>query len=347
MPEHQPSMSAPTLLATSRPLLNPMLEMSANGDVFTLETRDAEWSYKGDSATLMRQLAQRLRGDTEITVLAREFGVSDQSIFNLLTPLREENLVLDANWVGRADGADQFAGAFVAECRFWSQVIYAQPFWNTVLSGAAGRNVVLGWGMEFTHFVDAANEYMAAGVAYCRDNPTIREWVARHYVEEADHAVIFLNGLENCGFERRQLLNAPPLATTRALINFLNETAILGTVAYSAVFSLMQPSVEPVAPGAIKQFYGQLSGQYPFAKPMFDAYCRHALIDVELEHEQTLISRLCRSPRSITPQEAASAVRVVRALAEHFIVFFEGIADYYGCSDAQFPRRAVKYAAAP
>lgn len=335
--------ASPLLFENSRPVLG-AVRIEGSAGMSTLVTTDFRYDVSGMPVARLRRVLEGLDGTRALGDLAAQSDVPLGAMLALLEPLAEDGFLIDADAPSRARTGAAFVDAFFDECRFWSKVIFGQPFWRGILAGRASREVVLGWGIEFFHFVEAANEYMAAGVAHCRDGAEIREMVARHYVEEAEHSAIFLKGLTGCGLRAEQILEAPPLATTRALVNHLNELARQGTLPYAAAFGIMQPTREPGDANAVNAFYDRLGESYGYARPMFEGFRAHALIDVDLVHEQTILERICIERTAMEEREAAEAVRAARGVAEHFCLFFEGILDFYGGTRVQLPRRPARIA---
>ena len=325
--------------AESTPLLHRDATVRAAGEGLVIETPLWEFSVKDRGLVLSRLLA-RADGATSLRDLAAEVGLDTETAILLLEPLAEEGAVIDASAVLRA-AADGFLDTFQKECHMMMRTLSEQPFWQQVLSGRANRNLILGWGIEFTHFVEAANEYMPLGIAHAREGVAVRELFSRHYAEEADHSAIFLKGLVECGLDRARITKAPPLATTRALINLLVEHAIEGAVPYAAGFAVMQPEVEAMDKEKVHGFYADLAQRYPFAVSMFRAFERHAGFDIDLCHHKTVFAGL--DELGAIPQAARTrAVETARAVAEAFILFFEGILDTYGAPTAEVPRRPAR-----
>jgi pyrroloquinoline quinone (PQQ) biosynthesis protein C len=346
--------ASPLLSGSSRPVLGAVgieamgIEDAGTGDPggrsAVLVTADFRYDVSGVPAARLRQMLEGLDGTRTLGDLAARSGIPLGAALALLEPLAEDGFLIDADAPSRARTGAAFVDAFFHECRFWNRVIFGQPFWRGILAGRASREVVLGWGIEFFHFVEAANEYMASGVAHCREGAEIREMTARHYVEEAEHSAIFLQGLAACGLPAERIVEAPPLATTRALINRLNELALQGTLPYAAAFGIMQPTREPGDVNAVNAFYDRLGEFYGYARPMFEGFRTHALIDVDLVHEQTVLERICAGRAAMEEREAAEAFRAARSVAEHFCLFFEGILDGYGGARVQLPRRPARIA---
>lgn len=311
-------------------------------DAVVVETPDFFLTAQGASGLLLEKVLQSLDGCRSVADLAEREKVAETNMIGLLEPFAEEGALIDLAAPLAADGSLAFLDAVMQECRLRTRSIFQQPFWQHVRSGAATPSVIFGWGIEFTHFVRSANDYMPLGVAYSRAGPEMREIFARHYVEEAGHAEIFYGGLESCGFDRRRLESAPLLPSTRALINHLSETAMAGAAPYAACFAVMQPSQGPADASQVKAFYQELRNFYPYADAMFDAFERHALIDIDLCHEVTIFEHLCRNI-GVEHWERPLVLESIRTLAENFTLFFEGILDAYQVAGALVPRRAPAF----
>lgn len=289
--------------------------------------REFEYGYPEEAMEILLPVLPQMDGGRSLADLAKQCSSSAQTLAALLQPLVEDDLVLDSDAALAAGTLDEFRLALQRECRFWHGAILAQPFWQRLLSGDASLAMVLGWGVEFMHFADAANEYMAAGVAFCREPGDLRESIAKHYIEESGHGEIFRCGLHACGVAERALAQAPPLPTTRALINHLWEVALESSLAYGATFKLMQAA--QVSKEAATSFYEGLGELYPDARALFQAFRLHTEIDVGLHHESTFFDRLLDRKAMLEWREKQRSIAVVRDLAEHFCAFFDGIRRYY------------------
>jgi hypothetical protein len=325
---------------TSRLLLASRVTLGPSASACVVESDNFEYTFEGPSASLIRAILPKLNGDQEIAELARNVGASVNDVLAVLKPLNGDEIVIaDMGRATSAESGSEFVDALKDECQFWAGEIYSQPFWTHILSGSASKAVILGWGIEFFHFVDSANEYMAAGVANCREDARIRELFARHYIEECEHGQIFLDGLKDCGIDPLRVRSAPPLASTRALLNHLYETAVGNCFAYAGLFAVMQPSPKRLSKAEVCNFYDGLGRTYPHARGMFDAFKRHALIDVELEHNRITLDDIVTLAPELVLRNGPAILGSARLLAEHFILFFEGINDYYGQSRTPIPRR--------
>jgi pyrroloquinoline quinone (PQQ) biosynthesis protein C len=307
----------------------------------TLVVETPYWEFTiREQVQPLAALLSRADGVSSLCTLADQVGLDLRTAARLLEPLAEEGAVIDAAAALRT-GSNGFLDAFQQECQLMMRALSEQPFWQLVLSGGATRSLILGWGVEFTHFVEAANEYMPLGIAHANDSVAVREAFSRHYAEEAGHSAIFSEGLVCCGLDRARLALAPPLATTRALINLLVENALEGPVPYAAGFAVMQPDSEPAEREKIQAFYTNLSEMYPYASAMFQAFERHACLDVELGHHKTVFATL-HELGGIPELSRRRAIDAARAVAEAFNLFFEGILDAYRAPETEVPRRPAR-----
>jgi pyrroloquinoline quinone (PQQ) biosynthesis protein C len=323
---------------TSQPLLSRRARFVGDGDEVSVVTSDATYTYSGHSAGIISALVGRLNGSEQLGRLAGDAGVSLDELNATLAVLLEDGLLIDAAPAEPASVED-FLQTYFRLCKFWEKDIFDHPFWDALSSGQASRNVVLGWGIETYHYVHSANEHMAAAVAYCRDNSVVRMWLAQHYIEEHNHGDIFLNGLVESGLSRELVSEAPPLASTRALINYLNELAISDTLAYSGVFGVMQPTSGTRTRADVDEVYQPLISAYGFASGMLGAFRTHSSLDADLDHNQILLKRILEREGFITPDGARRVLRAARGVVEYFILFFDGIHDYYGQEKNPLPRR--------
>ena len=275
---------SPALPPLALPLLSRRAALSSCDEGLLVDCEECALTFHGPGAAALKNLHDEVDGTHRLDALVQR-SASPGELRAVLSVLRDEGLVLDAAATEEAASMKDWLVAYVEECRFWSRELFAQPFWQKVLSGQASQSLILGWGLEFFHYVESANEHMAMAVAQCRTDGELRRWLADHYADEYNHGAIFLQGLAASGLERQQVQAAPPLASTRALIDFLTELAGSDVQAYLGAFGVMQSSREGMTRQSLGEFYGLLSRHYPFASGMFSAFERHAALDVGLQHQ--------------------------------------------------------------
>ncbi|OHX16310.1 iron-containing redox enzyme family protein [Chromobacterium sphagni] len=330
-------------IAQRRYLLSPICRALPADTSVLISCREEEILLESLLAPQIAAVIQALRQPGCPAELLAQQGIhTSQLLEPALQALLESDLLLDLERAAAAASHAELAAALQAEARFWAKPIFEQPFWDSVLSGACSPSQILGWGVEFYHFVDAANDYMPLGVAHTREMRQLRNPIASHYVEEMSHGGIFLEGLARCHLDPASIQAAPPLPHTRALINQLVEYAYEGELAYTASFAIMQPGLAPQSLAVLDEFYSRLRACYPYAAGMFDAFQRHASLDVALGHDSTVFMRLCREAPLLSPVQLRRVRSVMRGVAESFILFFEGIFSYYGHAEGFAPRRALQ-----
>ncbi|PYP82948.1 MAG: hypothetical protein DMF61_24805 [Blastocatellia bacterium AA13] len=324
----------------AKPLVSPYVAFEeSNGDVDVV-TPDATFSYSGFGARIMSGLKESLDGNNRVSELATRIGVSGSKINEAIAVLAEDAYLIDLAALEETQSSEFFDAYFEA-CKFWAKEIFLQPFWDVLLSGKASRSLILGWGIEFFHYANSANEHMPASVAYCRTDKATRRLLSHHYLEEHDHGEMFLAGLEACGISRSSVIEAPPIASTRALIHFLSELAVGEPAAYMSAFGIMQAPTANRPKGSFNNFYDRLERLYPSEKGLFDALKKHAATDDELGHEITLLKRFIAKEETINPERRQKILDAARATVEYFVLYFEGILDYYSTPGVMVPRRAL------
>lgn len=327
----------------SQPLLSRKAVIQSNSEKTFLSIGEDQLIFESTGAQELLCSHHLFDGMHTLEQISDSCKVDIDVLFSLSQTLSDDNLLIDTqaqkrNWANSSD----FVSFLIKECSFWHKYIYEQSFWKNLVSGNLNRASILGWGIETMHYVEAANEYMALGIAYCREDIKTREMLSQHYAHEANHSQIFLKGLIASGLNEKLLVNAPPLASSRALINYLSEIAIQDTLPYTATFALMQSGNESASREEYETSYNNLIEKYPFAKGMFEAFLKHALIDIELKHNTTLFEEIFNIDREISRRESENAISVIRTLSKYFILFFDGIENYYSNHLCQLPRRQAR-----
>ena len=134
-------------------------------------------------------------------------------------------------------GAGVLRRSTAGTARHWLQRVYDHPLWQKLTTGTATRAQVLGFAFEKYHYIEGAYEHMAIGAANA--TPEMMPHLAEHFIEEYKHGDIYRKGLRSL-FPNDIVLNAQPLPSTRALVNFLSESAASNSFGYYAGNELLQ-----------------------------------------------------------------------------------------------------------
>lgn len=325
----------PILRPSATLILSPNTTFLKTNTDITVVTKSTDYIFSGRSAEIVDAVRYRLDGFSKLSDIVNELGISLIELSETLAVLADEVLI-DSTLALEAKSPEEFLKAYFAICDFWVQEIFVQPFWKSLLSGSASRSLVLGWGIEFYHRVIGANKHNATAIAYC-DDSIIREWLNRHYIEEFDHAQLFLKGLVDCGLDRKQLLATPPLNSTYELINYLNELAMSNTIAYTGTYGVMHSPRGGQTRDRIDVQFNFLINNYPFASSLLNVFRNHLMTDIELGHEEIVLERIIAHYGMLTPEIVQKILAAAQGMVEHFIRFFAGIYDFYSTDDASLP----------
>lgn len=295
---------------------------------FKVDNGETVLAFSGESGDLCRRLLERLPLRETPVELAEALGCSRPSLDRLIGELKTDQLILDEGFPPLLDAESALERIHEAG-RFWNAHVMSQTHARRLFEGLAPESYVLGWGIEFFHFVRSARRYMARGASRT-DGPTaVMSELWDHFVEEAFHDDIFLAGLCGCGLDGAAIRGRVPLPSTLALINHLHECAEAGALSYTAVFAVMQPNrTRPTADEIVKK-YAFLSEKYHFAADLFEAFRKHDMIDAELDHAELTIGPVLKSRGFVSACEMAELFRVIRQTAEYFVLFFEGVNGFY------------------
>ena len=284
----------------------------------------------------------RLDGTHRIDELARDAGVSTKEFGSVLSALAQRWLVIDAGSAIDGESTEQLLEAFDNESRFWSREILTLPFWRRLSSGDASANLISGWVIELYHYASAANEYMAAAVAYCHDDIRTRRHLVDRYFEQHQQSEILLEGLVASGMESERVMKAFPLASTRALINFLTELAVADWLAFSGAVEILYAVNRGTLSENVEEFYDSLVRKYPFASELLGSVSKYALSSVRARQQNGLLLQAIMGCGAV--ESAAVGKRLVTALRdthEHFVLFFEALEDSYCDPHLLLPRRPM------
>jgi pyrroloquinoline quinone (PQQ) biosynthesis protein C len=213
-------------------------------------------------------------------------------------------------------------------CLYWLQDVYRHPLWDRMTNGTASRAQVLGFAFEKYHYIEAAFEHM--GIAAANASPEMMPHLARHFIEEYTHGDIYRKGLRSL-FPDDVVLRSQPLPSTRALVNYLNECAQAGSLSYYAGNELLQMTEntdDPQAGKAVDDFYAAMRRHYPYTDKLIDSFIAHTKADQKLGHADAFLL-MCQSVPPLTRREVNEALNVAKNMAEHLLLFMDGIDTFY------------------
>lgn len=289
---------------------------------------------EGATAQLFAKLQPGLDGQTAIDALAARLSEPATRLRALVDVLDKAGVV-----AFRSSGEEhalmtglEFYELHRERSQFWLRDVYAHPFWEKVVNGTATRAQVIGFAFEKYHYIEAAFEHM--GIAAANASPEMMPHLARHFIEEYTHGDIYRKGLHAL-FPDDVVLRSQPLPSTRALVNYLSESAARSSFAYYAgneVLQMTENTGDAKAGSAVDDFYAAMRKHYPYTDKLINSFIAHTKADQKLGHEDAFLL-MCKAVPPLTRREVNDALNVAKNMAEHLLLFMDGIDTFYG----QFP----------
>jgi len=313
----------------------PRLKRSAsvarqNGHVIIRHMRD-EVTLDGAGAQLFSKIEPSLDGKTAIDAIAKKASETPARVRALLQQLGKVGVV--AFLSEQDDGALMTGVEFHALHReysqHWLEEVYVHPLWEKITTGKASRAQVIGFAFEKYHYIEAAFEHM--GIAAANASPEMMPHLARHFIEEYTHGDIYRKGLRSL-FPDDVVLRSQPLPSTRALVNYLNESAARSSFSYYAgneVLQMTENTGDDSAGNAVDDFYAAMRKHYPYTDKLIDSFIAHTKADQKLGHQDAFME-MCKSIPPLTRREVNDALNVAKNMAEHLMLFMDGIDTFYG-----------------
>jgi len=318
---------------TDLPLLRRTVTVARDdGHVVLRHMRD-EITLEGVAAKLFTTVQTDLDGKNQIDAIAKKASAQPARLRSLFEQLEKAGVV--AFLQGRDDAAlmtgIEFHALHHEYCEHWLEDVYRHPFWDRIMNGTATRSQVLGFAFEKYHYIEAAFEHM--GIAAANSTPEMMPHLARHFIEEYTHGDIYRKGLRSL-FPDDVVLRSQPLPSTRALVNYLNESAQRSSFAYYSGNELLQMTENSSggAGDAVDTFYGAMRKHYPYTDKLIDSFIAHTKADQKLGHADAFLL-MCKSVPPLNRREVNDALNVAKNMAEHLVLFMDGIDTFY----AHFP----------
>ena len=82
------------------------------------------------------------------------------------------------------------------------------------------------------------------------------------------------------------------------------------------------------AGGAVNEVYEAMRKHYPYTDRLIDSFVAHTRADQALEHENAFLL-MCKSVPPLTRGEVNDALNVAKNMAEHLMLFMDGIDTFY------------------
>jgi pyrroloquinoline quinone (PQQ) biosynthesis protein C len=304
-----------------------------NGQVL-IRRLGEEIALDGAAAELFGRIEPHLDGATAIETMAKKLSEKPARLRSLVSELDKVGLItfLSVKDNGALMSGLEFHALHRQRAQHWLEDVYRHPLWEKIVGGAASRAQVLGFAFEKYHYIEAAFEHM--GIAAANASPEMMPHLARHFIEEYTHGDIYRKGLRSL-FPDDVVLRSQPLPSTRALVNYLSESAQRSSFAYYAgneVLQMTENTADEKSGAAIDDFYAAMRKHYPYTDKLIDSFIAHTKADQALGHEDAFLM-MCKSVPPLTRRDVNDALNVAKNMAEHLLLFMDGIDTFY----ANFP----------
>jgi pyrroloquinoline quinone (PQQ) biosynthesis protein C len=315
------------------PLLKRYAKVSSRGERMVVDYLTDQITMDGAAADLFGRMLPHFGGGAPLSQIAGTLGEPVTRVQALADELRGAGVLTFVDAApppgGRMTSGEEFYALHRRYVAYWLREVYDHPLWERIATGAASRAQVLGFAFEKYHYIEGAYEHM--GIAAANATPELMPHLARHFIEEYTHGDIYRKGLMSL-FPDRVVVEAQPLPSTRALINFLSEAAGRSSFAYYAGNELLQMTEntgDANASRGVDDFYAAMIEHYPYTRKLVDSFIAHTRADQKLGHEDVFLE-MCRSVPPMTEGQVADAMNTVRSMAEHLVLFLDGIDTFYG-----------------
>jgi pyrroloquinoline quinone (PQQ) biosynthesis protein C len=285
---------------------------------------------EGPAAQLFSKMQSQLDGKTPVRAIAESLAEKPARLQALAEELEKAGVL---SFLASKDGerlttGEEFYKIHREYCDHWLGEVYQHPMLEKMNTGKATRAQVIGFAFEKYHYIEAAFEHM--GIAAANATPEMMPHLARHFIEEYTHGDIYRKGLRFL-FDDEVILRSQPLPSTRALVNYLSESAGRNSFGYYAGNELLQMTEntgEDQAGKAVVDFYDAMRKHYPYTDRLIDSFIAHTNADQKLGHADAFLE-MCRSVPPMNRKEVNDALNIARNMAEHLMLFMDGIDVFY------------------
>lgn len=209
----------------------------------------------------------------------------------------------------------------------WEASMHEHPSWRVVAGGPTSRTLALGWLLELRHLALGVHEHLATAVANSGFDAELQLALARSFARA--HAVDgdLLEALSTV-FDPAQVQRSRPLASTRALLNYLTELALGEVELYLAIVNSLEIFDSAIA---------HLSDEFEFAGAVARAIREHGSLSVI---DRSTVEAFLRRSGPLGSR-SADVFAALRDLHEYLLLFMDGIHEYYAAANYRMLRPQV------
>ncbi|MCX7094063.1 MAG: iron-containing redox enzyme family protein [Methylobacter sp.] len=252
--------------------------------------------------------------------------------FSNLGLMREEKQISDIS-------ASEFVSQVNESCEMWRRQIGYHQLFGKLERKEVRKEVFLGLILETYHYVASAPRHISTAISHCHDKK-LNSILTEYFLEEHDHALLFINALEQMGIPKSQIINAHPIIGTISLTNMLCEIARQSPLAYIACTSLIEARATAFVEAS--ESIVRIATQFGYSPSALDPILAHMQGDIEAGHSNMLENALISHP-FINANDAHFSVNCLHDLKHSFDQFHDDILRYYSDVSNYIPRLSVDY----
>ncbi|WP_405940723.1 iron-containing redox enzyme family protein [Streptomyces sp. NBC_00207] len=296
--------------ADARMVLRADVSLRSSGPV--LDLYEDQYQFSGIGTPELHAVATRLDGKNKVGAIADETGVPLQSVIAIVDRLVATGLAANVSEASPVVDAGEVAVACRRLFPLWKERLFGGPLWTGLTAGTAKHSQLVGWLVESYHFIEGVNDRLPLVVAECPSRP-VRELFLHHFSEEYDHARFFLDSLNALGYSDDAVIDAPPLPSTLAILNFMRRCARRDPLQYAVCSGFLESTGGERSDA--RSFFKLVQQNYADSPRFVEPLIAHVDLDEEYGHN-ALLEAVCERIGPVLTDHASAALDAGARLVE-------------------------------
>jgi pyrroloquinoline quinone (PQQ) biosynthesis protein C len=234
---------------------------------------------------------------------------------------------------------DKVAPRLKSTLRMWKRQIGFHRLFQSLISGSARKEVLLGLFIETFQILRLGPQHMACAIA-AAESHRLRNHLSEYLAAEYEHSSLLLQTCVNLGCRREQIEQAHPIVGTSSLVHMLSEIGRADTLAYMASLSLIEAQPEDAIEA--ERSMTAVAEAYRIDIAAFAPALSHMKADVAANHASLLDIALADIV-AIESERLHRIVNMLHDLKHAYDQLHDGIMQYYSDISNYIPRLRVDY----
>jgi pyrroloquinoline quinone (PQQ) biosynthesis protein C len=201
------------------------------------------------------------------------------------------------------------------------EFIYSHPIWEAFRAGNS-RRALLGYLIETRHYLHSAASRMSPGVAACYRDSEITKLLARHLLEEADHAKYFEKALHLIGCAIPLVRLCRPSPVTLEWVYLMRAFGASDPLMAALCSGLMESSAADR--DSVRGWHELLITEGLLSREAVRAIYDHVAMDISLGHGSNWEEAI-RHESPITARRLRDSLNAVCAVSEMIVRWLDSI----------------------